>query len=416
VDREHLLPLRAIEVGTTARVVTSRWRRWRRAGASMGLGSALLSVSLVLASAPVIPKLRMEVAANPPANISPVPNFLASGPCYAVGGGGYACANPCITTDLKWPVFSTDPRCDSLVLEAINNARAQENVKPMVLPTNWSDLTIAQQLFVAANLERVDRGYPPYLGLDAKLNAEAERAAATNDDPALAPGFSVGYNAIGVQAMGGSWSGGFNVLSADYIWYYDDGWSGNAATTSNIICRSANDVGCWGHRMELLGSAPKLNPGVSLYCTTCEMGAGYSVVSGRSSFVDIIEYPLRGVTRMTFTWAKELPFFPSGYSPSTRNLSVKPVSLNTTSLRLRWGITNVQGTQKIEVYTFRSYSCRLRTHYRAYRYLPAFNLHGGVVTLAGANYFAPHDVYSAVVRLTFQGQTITSNCVHLGRS
>jgi len=106
--------------------------------------------------------------------------------------------------------------------------------------------------------------------------------------------------------MGGAWSGGFNVLAADYMWMYDDGWGGSVSATSNIACTSASAAGCWAHRDELLGSDPGFNPGVGLTSTNCEMGVGYAVVGGSGSYVDLIERPAANAPAMTFTWAQEV--------------------------------------------------------------------------------------------------------------
>jgi hypothetical protein len=252
--------------------------------------------------------VKPSVALKLSSNIAPSPNFLVSG-TGSIVNGVVTYQNPCITPQSKWPVFTNDVSCTDYLLSAINNARAIEGVRSMALPTNWFSLTVPQQLFVVANLERVDRGLPPYLGLNSALNAEAQHAAQANQDPGIAAGFPIGNDAQGVPGMGGAWSGGFNVLAADYIWMYDDGWSGAKATTSNIACTSAGDSGCWAHRAELLGSDPGFNPGVGLQCANCEMGTGYAVVNGQSSFVDLIELPKGAQPPMTFTWARDvLPF------------------------------------------------------------------------------------------------------------
>ena len=76
------------------------------------------------------------------------------------------------------------PYCDQFTLADINDARALEGVKAMVLPSNYSLLTLRQQVFVVANLERVDRGLPPIAGLSNSLDARANQGAAAYEDPA----------------------------------------------------------------------------------------------------------------------------------------------------------------------------------------------------------------------------------------
>ena len=246
-----------------------------------------------------------RTVSNPSANIAPDPDFLASGACTS-SGSGWTCANPCVTSQLTWPAFDDSQACTSYILQAINNARAKLGVAAMVLPSNWYSLSTTQQLFVVANLERTSLGLPAYLGINAVLSASAQRAAASNADPSVASGFAVATDGQGSPAFGGAWSGGFNVLAADYIWMYDDGWGGSAAATSNVACTSAHAAGCWAHRDELLGSDPGYNAGVGLTCADCEMGVGFASLSGSSSFVDLIEKPAGAPPAMTFTWAEEL--------------------------------------------------------------------------------------------------------------
>ncbi len=242
---------------------------------------------------------------NPAANIVPSPDFLQSGSCTQ-NGSAWTCANPCLTPSMTWPTVNSGVACTNYVLQAIDNARATEGYGPMTLPSNWYGLSIAQQLFVVADLERTARGLPPYLGINAALSAAAQRAAATNQDPNLAAGFAVGNDPQGYPAMGGAWSGGYSVLAADYIWMYADGWGGSVATTSNVACTSAHAAGCWAHRDELLGYDPGFNPGVGLGTTNCEMGVGFAVVGNSGSFVDLIEMPASTPPAMNFTWAKNV--------------------------------------------------------------------------------------------------------------
>ena len=249
---------------------------------------------------------------NPSSNIAPSPDFLVAGACSVVNGV-WSCANPCVvgTTALSWPGYTNGVDCTNYILGAINNARSVEGVRPMVLPSNWFVLTTSEQLFVVADLERTARGLPPYVGINAALSADAQHAAATNRDPSIATGFPMADDAQGSAGFGGAWSSGFNVLAADYIWMYDDSWGGSAAKTSNIVCTSAGAPGCWAHRDELLGSDPGYNPGVGLGCTNCEVGTGFAMVNGDSSFVDLIEIPKGSLPSMTFTWANDvLPNLP----------------------------------------------------------------------------------------------------------
>jgi hypothetical protein len=242
---------------------------------------------------------------NPQSNVAPSPDFFTAGTCAYVNGAAQ-CANPCVTPQLGFPETNFSATCTSYLLQAINNARASEGITAMVLPSNWYSLSVPQQLFVVANLERTARGMPAYLGINVALSANAQAAANSDSDPSVAKGFVEALDPGRYPAMGGAWSAGFNVLAADYTWMYEDGWGGSPADTSNIACTSPSSLGCWAHRDELLGSDPAFNPGVGATSTTSEMGVGYALVNGSGSFVDLIERPAHTPPAMVFTWANEL--------------------------------------------------------------------------------------------------------------
>jgi hypothetical protein len=275
---------------------------------AIGLGAFVTCAALVISGIPAVADAIMRGPKNPAANITASPNILSSGPCTG-HPGKVSCTNPCVSKASKLPVGSATPDCDAYVIRAINNARAHESVRPMTLPSNWTNLTIKQQLFVLVNLERVDRGYPAYLGLNAALSMNAQSAAAANRDPSIAVGFAIGNDAVGYPGMGGSWSSGYSPLVADFYLMYSDGWAGNPASTANIACTSSAAPGCWAHRDQLLGADPHFNPGVGLRCTTCEVGSGFALVNGTPSYTNLIELPAGAPPTMTFTWASEAPFF-----------------------------------------------------------------------------------------------------------
>ena len=274
----------------------------------------VLTGGLIVQSAQAAPTVLLKL----PANIAPVPNYNAWGSSTSKGVVTYT--NPCVLGATTEPAYSNSPACTNFVLLALDAARALEGVKHMILPLNWYLLSATQQLFVLADLERVDRGLPPYLGLNASLSANAQAAAAKSTDPSLASGFAVGNNARGTPGFGATWAQGMSPLSADYLWMYFDGWGGPYPKTLNVDCTSATAPGCWAHREQLLGSDPGLNPGVGLYCTTCEMGSGFASVSGHGSYTDLVELPKGAPPALTFTWAKDVTSFLGGSSPTGRDL------------------------------------------------------------------------------------------------
>lgn len=136
--------------------------------------------------------------------------------------------------------LDSSPACIEGILQAFNHARAAEGVKPMVLPAGFGNLSVPQQIFVAINLERVDRGLPPFVGLTAALNRDAQRGADSANDP---PDPGKSYTVADTEWAGGSSNG----LDAVYGWMYDDGIG-----SGNLDCPKQGGSGCWGHRHGLL--------------------------------------------------------------------------------------------------------------------------------------------------------------------
>ena len=76
------------------------------------------------------------------------------------------------------------PACIAAVLAAVNHAHTLEGVRPMVLPSGFARLSVPDQLFVAVNLERVDRGLPPLGGLTTALDRERAGGSGRRQRPA----------------------------------------------------------------------------------------------------------------------------------------------------------------------------------------------------------------------------------------
>lgn len=157
--------------------------------------------------------------ADPPANVVPTNAFFTD--CYP---------NP-------------SAKCDATALANFDVARAQEGLGPMTLPTGFDSLTVAEQLFVVANIDRVDHGLLPVEALSAPLNSLALTGAQTDSDPDFPHPFD---GNIG----GSNWAGaGSSALLPEFLWVYDDG-----VGSGNEDCQKAGDPGCWGHRHNVLGA------------------------------------------------------------------------------------------------------------------------------------------------------------------
>lgn len=208
---------------------------------------------------------------NPPANIAPNPNFLD------------ICSGSTVDESAS---------CTQAALEAIDAARSDEGLGPMVLPANWTSLSGGEQLFVVTNLERTARGLAPMTALDAALDQAAAAGAADGSDPTPPAGYPY-------STWASNWGGALgNPLEVDYYWMYDDG-----PGSANIDCPSAGAPGCWGHRDNIL---------VSMACQTCVMGAAVDAVGwqGDPAWAEIL-VETTGAVDASFTWADVTAYLPA---------------------------------------------------------------------------------------------------------
>src|ERR1700735_3723887 len=133
--------------------------------------------------------------ADPAHSVAPVPDYLST--CAPVG------------------IDSTIP-CLRMTLKAIDAARAAEGVRPMELPADFPELTVPEQVFVAIDRERVDRGLAPFTGLSSALDTDAQKGADAARLPAR-PGPA--YGSMDTEWIGG----GDNGLCAGRFWLYNHG-------------------------------------------------------------------------------------------------------------------------------------------------------------------------------------------------
>ena len=210
----------------------------------------------------------VDAAGVLPANIAPQPNFLSS----------------CSGTE-----YDDSSACVGATLQAIANGRSHEGLPPMVLPSNWPQLSPGQQIFVATNLERTARGLPPLAAMATTLDQAAAQGAAHNTDPEPPGGFPY-------RQWGSNWAGAVgNPLEALYFWMYDDG-TGSA----NVDCTPSNQTGCWGHRENIL---------LRLSCTLCLMGTGWDGVGygGDPSMTELL-VETSGNPVLDLTWQQEAAY------------------------------------------------------------------------------------------------------------
>jgi hypothetical protein len=160
--------------------------------------------------------------AHPSSNTRPSAAFVAA--CRAMGRSQHANAV-----------------CDQAAVKDFDKVRRREGVKPLVLPRDFVKLSPPLQLLAIANLERVDRGLQPILGLTAQLNALARHGANHHSDPSFPNPF------VGTTGSANWASAGNSVLLDDFYWMYDDGYG-----SFNGDCPTKQAPGCWGHRDGIL--------------------------------------------------------------------------------------------------------------------------------------------------------------------
>ncbi|HEX3899359.1 MAG TPA: hypothetical protein VHW74_09305 [Mycobacteriales bacterium] len=211
-------------------------------------------------------------------------------------------ANRVASPDFHTLCASDGPQNDACItqaLSAINKAHTAEGVRRMILPTDYKDLTIPEQTFVVTNLERVDRGMRPFLGLTSKLNASARQAAVERDDPTLLGAI---LNLLGIREYASIWAGDFGPLASDYDWMYDDGYSADGSI--NIDCRHPDASGCWGHRHAILGLFTGLR--------TLVAGGGSAGQAG-GSIAEVLVGSLLNAPSLTYSWSQALAYGANGH-------------------------------------------------------------------------------------------------------
>jgi hypothetical protein len=191
-------------------------------------------------------------------------------------------------------------------LTLINRCRKREGVGPMVLPSNYNSLPQPEQMLVVFNLERVNRGEAPVVGLNAALSSLAQAGANANSDPATPEG-----------TFGGAvWATSQSALEADYEWMYNDGPGG-----ISFDCHAAGQVGCWGHRDAILVNSDATDPlvGGTGWAANNYHGKGFTWNSYSAEFMYNYE-----PDQLTFAWSTELKNF--GTAPAAEPIGPPKVT------------------------------------------------------------------------------------------
>jgi hypothetical protein len=191
-----------------------------------------------------------------------------------------------------------DEKAGRAALIDIDICRAREGVGPLMLPRNWRALGAAQKLLVLVDLERVNRGLAPVIGLSPMMDRVAHEGAERAADPPTPRGR--------FMKAGGIWAVSRSALLADLMWMYDDG-PANGDGMVNVDCQAASTAGCWDHRRVILMRGSKILG-----------GGGEAYARGTKNFD--FESVTGSGARPSFTWARELRKFrrPPAYEPLGR--------------------------------------------------------------------------------------------------
>lgn len=140
------------------------------------------------------------------------------------------------------PPCSTAAGCAQAAIGVLDQARSRLGQPSYSLPSDFPQLTPAEQAFVLTDLDRTLYGLRPIPGLTGELDQAAAAGAALDRDPV--------FPSTSVTEMTSNWAGAYRDLPLAYeAWMYDDGPGG-----VNLDCTALNTSGCWGHRHNVLWS------------------------------------------------------------------------------------------------------------------------------------------------------------------
>ena len=140
---------------------------------------------------------------------------------------------------VKKPLGKT---CINAGVRVLDKARAKVGLRAYKLPADFPSLKPARQLFILANLDRIQYRLPPIKGLTGALNRDArEKGVLASADPSPT-------NTAGLKGWTSNWAAGYlNAPMAYEAWVWDDGLG-----SSNGDCTRSHRSGCWAHRHNVL--------------------------------------------------------------------------------------------------------------------------------------------------------------------
>jgi hypothetical protein len=159
----------------------------------------------------------------------------------------------------------------------LDRARAKAGLPAYALPANFASLSPPRQIFILANLDRIQYGLPPIPGMTAALNHDALASGVWRaTDPHVS-------HTAGLKTVWPGWAGAFyNAPMAYEGWVWDDGLGSN-----NPRCTSTDHSRCWGHRHSVLwkyGTVAAMGAAAGRDGSRHQRGYAYIFVGGSSAF------------------------------------------------------------------------------------------------------------------------------------
>ena len=158
-----------------------------------------------------------------------------------------------------------------------------------------------EQLFVAVNLERVDRGLPalrrPH---DAALDENAQRGADDANDP---PDPGQAYDLDDAEWAGGSSNG----LDAVYGWMYDDGFD-----SGNLDCVHRGAAGLLGAPQRASSTTSARVPTWRWAPLSTRRGDTHNGDAGGTSMAVTLAVAAAPARSLLFSWAQVAAALPAG--------------------------------------------------------------------------------------------------------
>jgi hypothetical protein len=199
---------------------------------------------------------------------------------------------------------------------SLNAGRMNEALGPLELPSNWSELSVPDQLLVMTDLERTARGLAPFSGIAADFDSDAQSGANAARDPEKgderwSPEYASSttddqrwdYDGTSIEDPGEP-----NAIMATVFWVYEDGILPDGMS-QDADCTQSNQTDCWGHRDSVLGD------NIVYACErSCPIGAAYApnVVEGAlPSYAELFPHVGNSNDPLVFSWASEVPLLPA---------------------------------------------------------------------------------------------------------